>query len=416
MVVRTLFTNISELVTISAQGKHAKVGADMGNLNVHKNAAMLVSDTIEWIGESHEIQHIIDTNHDVTVVNCRNKCIIPGFVDSHTHIVFAGNRSNEFARRLQGVSYQQIASEGGGILATMRAVRQSSVEELYNTGKQLALSALRYGTTTIEIKSGYGLSVEAELNQLRAIKKLQQELPVRIVSTFLGAHDFPPEYHANRELYIDILINQMIPLVVEEGLAEYCDVFADTGYYTIEQSRRILTTAQQAGLKLRVHADELTPFGAAELAAELHAHSADHLLYISQQGIDDMRNAGTVATLLPGTAYTLRLQYAPARTMIDANNIVALATDCNPGSCFMENMQQVLSLACMNMKMSIEESLTAATLHGANALRRADTLGSLELGKQADFCILDTTNYADLVYHFGVNHIQQVWIAGKQVI
>ena len=410
--MRTLLTNISQLVTVGSQGEGTKTKSAMSELSIVENAAMIFSDNIEWIGTASEASRL---ELDKTVkIDCNQKCVLPGFVDSHTHIVFAGNRSHEFARRLAGVSYQQIASEGGGILSTVRAVRNASVEELYVQAKVLAISAMQHGTTTIEIKSGYGLSTEDELKLLRAIRMLRNNVPLRIHSTFLGAHDFPPEYRDNRDAYVDLIINEMIPIVVEEKLAEFCDMFTDTGYYTIEQSERILRAARDAGLKLKVHADELSSFGAADLAARMGAISADHLLFISDNGIADMISSKTIATLLPGTAYTLRLPYAPARKMIDQGAVVALATDCNPGSCFNENMQTIISLACMNMNMSVEEAITASTLHGAAALTSSSTVGSLEVGKKADFTVLNSSHYADMVYHFGVNHVEQVWIDGKR--
>ncbi|MBL7998711.1 MAG: imidazolonepropionase [Candidatus Kapabacteria bacterium] len=411
----TVFTNISQLVTVATESGR-NTGIAMNNIGVIDNAVMIAGEKVEWIGTAEEYHTVKDELHtrftNYNTLDIGGKCVIPGFVDSHTHVVFAGNRSGEFARRLQGVSYQQIASEGGGILSTMRAVRNATVDELYETGKALALSAMRYGTTSMEIKSGYGLSLDAELNQLRAIKRLKEELPLRITATFLGAHDFPPEYADNRDGYVDTVINEMLPRVADEQLAVYCDVFCDTGYYTLEQSQRILESAAALGLRVKVHADELSAFGAAGLAASLGAVSADHLLFVSDTDIDALKEAGTVAALLPGTAYTLRLPYAPARRMIESGATVALATDCNPGSCFMENMQQVLSLACMNMKMSIEEAITAATLHGAAALNMNASCGSLTKGYNADFLVLDTPHYADLVYHFGVNHVEQVWIDG----
>jgi imidazolonepropionase len=410
--MKTLLTNISQLVTINAEGTFSKTKTKMSDLSIIENAAMLFSDSIEWIGANTEASQFL--SDEITLVDCRSKCVLPGFVDSHTHIVFAGNRANEFAKRLAGVSYQQIASEGGGILSTVRAVRDASVEDIFLNAKAIALSAMSNGTTTIEVKSGYGLSVEDELKLLRAINLLREEVPLRIHSTFLGAHDFPPEYRDDHDAYVQLIINEMIPQVVEEGLAEFCDVFTDTGYYTVKQSRQILEAAQNSGLKLKVHADELSSFCAAELAASMNAISADHLLFISDQGIGDMIASSTVAALLPGTAYTLRLPYAPARKLIDQGAVVALATDCNPGSCYNENMQSIISLACMNMQMSIEEAMTASTLHGASALGSADSVGSLEIGKKADFIILDSAHYADMVYHFGVNHIEQVWIDGKR--
>lgn len=415
--MKTLLINIGELVTVNANGASHKSGRDMSDIGVIHNGAVLFDETILWVGTTdYAEKQIIHEYDDITIVHCKGKCVLPGFVDSHSHIVFAGNRATEFARRLAGVSYQTIANEGGGILSTMRAVRSATVENLAEIGKSLAMSALSHGTTTMEIKSGYGLSIEAELNQLSAIRYLQEQLPMTIVPTFLGAHDFPPEFAENRDDYVDVVINEMLPEVAKRNLAIFCDVFTDTGYYTVEQSRRILNAGKEYGLIPKIHADELSSFGAGELAGEIGAISADHLLYVSEAGMQSMKNAGTVATLLPGTAYTLRLPYAPARTMIDNNMIVALATDCNPGSCFTENMQTIMSLACSSMRMSIEEAITASTLNGAAALGLSDTIGSIEVGKQADMILLDSANYADLVYHFGVNHIAHVWRKGRMVI
>jgi imidazolonepropionase len=266
------------------------------------------------------------------------------------------------------------------------------------------------------MKSGYGLTLESELTLLKAIKVVSKEVPLRVIPTFLGAHDIPPEYRHNPELYVDIICKEMLPAVKEEQLAEFCDVFTDTGYFTIMQSEKILNTAIELGFKIKVHADELSPFGAAEMAGSLKAVSADHLLYISQNGIEAMMRNGCIGTLLPGTAYTLKLPYAPARHMIDSGMTIALASDCNPGSCFTENMQIILSLASTNMGMSIEESIMASTLHGAYALNIGDKCGSLEIGKSADFHILNTDKYPELLYHFGINHTQNVWIKGKKVV
>ncbi len=389
----------------------------MNDIGEIKNAAILFKEKIEWIGTTDEAEELFKNGalKANTILDAAGKTVMPGFVDSHTHIIFAGSRADEFAKRLRGVSYQAIAAEGGGILKTMRAVRESSIEQLAETGRKLALSALKTGTTTIEIKSGYGLTLESELNQLRAAKLLKEELPLKIVTTFLGAHDFPPEFKNNREKYIDLLCNEMIPAVAEENLAEFCDAFTDTGYYTLEETEKIFKTALEWGLKLRIHADELSNVEAAALAAKMGAYSADHLLFISDNGISALKSSGTVATLLPGTAYTLKLQYAPARKIIDADVKTALATDCNPGSCFCENMQTILSLACTNMGMSVEESISAATLNGAHALGLHNERGSLEVGKSADFIMLDTPDYADLVYHFGTNHVENIWISGKRI-
>lgn len=410
---RILISNIGSLITISQKpDARGNIHGSMNELSIIHDAAMIFTDTFEWIGTSSDIptEYIIDQ-----VIDANGRAIIPGFVDSHTHCVFAGNRSNEFARRLRGITYQQIASEGGGILSTVSAVRKASIEELAEKGIELAWKAIEYGTTTIEMKSGYGLSQESEIALIKAIEIVKNEVPIRIFSTFMGAHDFPPEYAHNRSAYIDLIINEMLPAIKELNVVDFCDVFTDTGYYSIEDSRRILQKAMELGFSCKVHADELSSFGAAEMAGELKVVSADHLLYCSEAGMDAIKQGGTIATLLPGTAYTLRLPYAPARRMIDRGLIVALATDCNPGSCYTPNMQTILSLACMNMGMSIEEALTSATLHGAYALGAEQYCGSIEIGKSADFNILDTSSYSDMVYHFGVNHIAKTWSRGISI-
>lgn len=410
---KTLITNIGSLITIAQKsGERGNILDAMNELSIIHDAALICSDTFEWIGSSKEIPKDVMIDR---IIDAHGKAIIPGFVDSHTHCVFAGNRSGEFARRLRGVSYQQIASEGGGILSTVSAVRNASIEEIAEKGIELARKAAKYGTTTLEMKSGYGLSLASELALLKAIEIVKQEVPIRIISTFMGAHDFPPEYADNRSGYIDLIINEMLPAVKELGTVEFCDVFTDTGYYTIEDSRRILQSAKDLGFKCKVHADELSAFGAAEMAGEMQAISADHLLFCSEEGMESMKQGGTIATLLPGTAYTLRLPYAPAKSMMEKGLIVALATDCNPGSCYTPNMQMILSLACMNMGMSIEEALTASTLHGAYAISKEEICGSIEIGKSADFCVLDTSNYSDMVYHFGINHVSETWCKGMIV-
>ncbi|MFM8281313.1 MAG: imidazolonepropionase [Bacteroidota bacterium] len=411
---KTLLKNIAQLIRV-AQQEHGRgnINGAMNELSILHDAAILFSDRFEWIGPSADFPNELSYDQ---VIDCSGKVILPGFVDSHTHCVFAGDRSDEFARRLRGVSYTQIASEGGGILATVSSVRNASIEELAERGMKLAMEAMNYGTTTIEMKSGYGLSLESELSLLKAIDIVRKEVPIRIISTFMGAHDVPPEYSDDRSAYVDLLINEMLPSIKEQGLAEFCDIFTDTGYFTIHDSMRILESASALGFKLKVHADELTPFGAAEMAGAMRAVSADHLLFCSQEGMKAMKQAGTIATLLPGTAYTLKLQYAPARTMIEQGLIVALATDCNPGSCYTPNMQLILSLACTNMGMSIEEAITASTLHGALALCAEDICGSIEVNKSADFIIVDTHSYPDIVYHFGVNHVQETWAMGKRVV
>lgn len=411
-----LIKNISSLVTMDTQGKGYKIGSEMQEIGEIKDGAVLFDEKIQHTGTNSEVEKYISENSIELkeTIDASGKTVCPGFVDSHTHIVFGGNRSGEFARRIRGVSYQQIAEEGGGIQTTIKATRKASIEELTHTGLKLAKSAIKHGTTALEVKSGYSLTTEGELNQLRAVQNLKKELPMEIASTFLGAHDFPPEYKNNRQGYINLMKNEMLPQVVEERLAEYCDAFIDKGYYTIDEGRQVLQAGLDAGLKLKVHADELADVSAAKLSAELGAISADHLLFISDESIEAMKKSGTVATLLPGTAYFIRMPYAPARKMIESGLIVALSTDTNPGSSFTENMQMILSLSVINMGMTAEEALAAATINGAKAIEKSDIIGSLEKGKRADFFIANINSYTDLFYHFGVNHVEQTWLAGEK--
>jgi imidazolonepropionase len=444
--MKTLLTNISSLVTVDANGAPFITGEAMREVGEINQGAILFSDVIEWIGTTEDAKHLDHT--DVTVIECTGKTVLPGFVDSHTHMVFAGSRAHEFARRVAGATYAEIAAEGGGILTTMRAVREATLEQLAANGRKLVQSALAHGTTTVEIKSGYGLDTESELKMLEATKKVQgtrykvQQSPSLVPSpsspvpspsslvprssslvpspsslvpsvfiTFLGAHAVPPEWKHDPEAYVNIVINEMLPAVAEQGIAEFCDVFTDAGFFTVEQSTRILKKAKELGLKLKVHADEIALIGASQMAAELGCISADHLEHSTIDEIRILRDAGVVCTLLPGTAYTLRLPYPDARTMIAEGAVVALATDCNPGSSYSESMPTIMSLACMNMRMSIEEAIVASTINGAAALGISATCGSLEVGKRADVVLYDVPSYTDIVYHYGVNHVERVWVA-----
>jgi len=415
--MKTIVKNISSLCTLANGNKLFRTGKEMQDVTEIKNGAILFSDKIEFVGTTVEVENHIKTNNIEVenTIDATGKTVIPGFCDSHTHIVFAGNRSAEFARRLRGATYKEIAADGGGILTTMKATRNANYGELVESGKKLAISAMKYGTTSMEIKSGYSLATLGELKQLRAIKKLKAELPMNIRATFMGAHDFPPEYKNDRQKYVDLIVNEMIPAVAEEKLADYCDAFIDEGYYTTDQAKAIFEAAEKYGMKIRTHSDELADVGAAGFSADIGAVSADHLLFASDASIAKMAEKGTVATLLPATAYFIRMPYAPARKIIDAGCITALATDCNPGSSFTENMQLVLSLAVINMGITAEEALTAATINSAKAMDLSDVTGSLDIGKQADFLIADVSSYVDLFYHFGINHISEVWIKGQRV-
>jgi imidazolonepropionase len=409
-----LLTNISELVTVATPQSGRNTGPRMNNLQVIPNAAMLVEERIIWIGTQSQAERLF-RDRSIERYDCRGRAVLPGFVDSHSHMVFAGNRAHEFAERIRGTSYQEIADRGGGIMATVRATRAASEDELYARAEHLVRSALRHGTTTLEIKSGYGLSPESELKMLRVIARLAATLPVRIIPTFLGAHAIPPEYADRRGDYIDMLCTELIPEVARAGLARFCDVFADVGYFTAAEAERILGAGLDWGLQPKIHADEFADVGAAAVAIAVGAASADHLLHMSPALIGEFARWRTVATLLPGTAYTLRLPMPPARALIDAGATVALATDCNPGSCLTENMQMILSLAVQCCGMTIEEAITAATAHGAAALLCEQDVGSLQIGKYADFLILDSPSYVDLVYHFGTNRVAEVWIGGQCV-
>lgn len=407
---------ISTLATVAAEDPSAeqpkRAGAAMGDIGIlHDVDVFIEGETIAWIGPHGERRY-----EDAERIDCAGRTVLPGFVDSHTHITFAGDRAHEFAMRLRGATYQEIAAAGGGILSTMRAVRESSVEQLVERSRPLVRSAFRHGTTTIEAKSGYGLDTASELRLLEAIARLDGTEGPDLIATFLGAHDVPPEHREDRERYIDEIIGEMLPAVAARGLARFCDVFSDTGYFTVAESERIFAAARAHGFELKVHADELSSFGGAEMAARVGAVSADHLLMISDVGIEEMREAGVVATLLPGTAFYLGLPYAPARRMVEHGLTVALATDCNPGSNMCENMQMTLALACMGMRMTVEEAITAATLNGAAALGLSRSIGSVEVGKRADLAIFDVPDYPAIVYHYGVNQVAAVVKNGRPMI
>ncbi len=351
---------------------------------------------------------------DHVAVDGMNCWALPGFVDPHTHPVFYKTREEEFEMRIEGKSYEEIAAEGGGIRNSVRAFRKASTDELIELTFRRIREFIPHGTTTIEAKSGYGLSLEDELKSLRILKKVAEILPISIVPTFLGAHEIPDEFQGKREDYIELIIREMIPAVADENLAEFCDIFTEENVFSVAESEKILIAARDHGLGLKLHADELSPLGGAELAARLGAVSADHLLMVSDQGIADMKNAGVIPVLLPGTAFFLgKGKYAPARKMIDRGLKPALATDYNPGSSFTQNMSLILSIACIQMKMSPAEALTSATLLSAKAIRREQISGSLEEGKNADISLLEIPNFQYIPYHYGMNHVKMVIRHGK---
>jgi imidazolonepropionase len=401
-----LLRNIAQIITLRG-GPIPRVGASMSELGIIENGAMLIhGDRIVWVGPTKDMpvrepgvryQTLDGVGLDLVA--------LPGFVDSHTHPIFAGNRVEEYDLRIQGKSSQEIAGSGAGIASSVERMRAATVNQLIDKAERYFRHFLSHGTTTIEAKSGYGLSLEDEMKILQALAALRGRHRLEVVPTFLGAHAVPVEYANSRDQYIRNIIEEMIPKVAQEGLAQFCDVFCEEGYFNVDEARSILLAARDAGLGLRIHAEELGRSGGAKLAAELNASSADNLQWASDSDIQALKKAGTVATLLPGTAFNLGLmQYAPARKLIAAEVPVALATDFNPGSCFTMNMQLILAIACTQMRMTPAEAITAATINGAYSLGLADKLGSLEEEKQADIVLMDVSDYRELPYFFGVNH------------
>ena len=373
---------------------------------------MLIRDgKIDIVGPSDEIERQAG---DAQVVDAKGRVVLPGFVDAHTHLVFAGNRLDDFERRARGESYEQIAAANGGIWSTVEKTRAASDVDLFEQAKKHVRWFLKCGTTTVEAKSGYGLTVNDELEILRTIQRVTQETPLECVPTFLGAHAIPREHQTPE--YVDLIVNEMLPRVAKDKLAEFCDIFCERGYFDLEQSRKILTAAKKLGLKLRMHADQLTNSGAAKLAAELGATTADHLEKTDERGIAAMKSANVQPVLLPGSVYALGSTcYPRAREMMEAGLAVVLATDFNPGSAPTPSMPMVLSLACTQMKMSPGETITASTINAAHSLGRGDKIGSLEAGKLANFAIFDCEDYRELAYWFGFSQTHSVYVRGERV-
>ena len=393
--------NISQIVTLAGAAR-PRVGAEMRELVVIADGAMLVRDgRIEAVGRRAEIEPRITNEYEI--VDAKQRIVLPGFVDAHTHPVFAGTRADEFALRAEGATYQEIAAAGGGIRSTVRNTRAASEDELVAAGKQYADWFLRCGTTTVEAKSGYGLTVEDELKILRAVRRLNEETLLEYVPTFLGAHSFPDEW--TRDAYVDLIVNEMLPRVAEEKLAEYCDAFFEQGYFERTQTTRILQAARAHGLQLRLHADQLTLAGGAQLAAELGAVTADHLEQTDAAGIAALKAAKVQPVLLPASVLMIGAsKYPDARAMIDAGLAVVLATDFNPGSSPTSSMLLVLTLASAQMKMTPAEAITAATINAAYSLNRGHEIGSLEVGKRANFVIHDGDDWRALAYFAGIEH------------
>jgi imidazolonepropionase len=410
-----LIKNVGQLVTMD--GRVPRKGNQMQDLGLIEDGGIAAAgEEILAFGKSEEIFGRVNPAEGCKVIDARGCVITPGFVDAHTHPVFSKTRENEFEMRLQGKSYMEIAAAGGGIRASVRDLRETPIPILTEKTTRRFDTILASGTTTIEAKSGYGLSTEAEIKSLEIIRDLRDLHPLEAIPTFLGAHEVPDEYRDKREKYIELLIEEMIPRVSAEKLAEFCDIFCEEGVFSVAESRRIMQAALNNGLKLKFHADELTSSGGAELAAEMGAISADHLVYISDKGIDALAKSGTAAVLLPGTCFSLGLErFAPARKMIDAGVTVALSTDCNPGSSMTESLQIIITLAAIHYKMSAAEALSAVTVNAACAIGRGDRLGRLRPGLQADMVIWNMNDYRELPYHYGVNLAQKVIKRGKVV-
>ena len=414
-MIRKLFRNARIFTPLDRGWPLA--GEEQGHLASWERGALLVQDgQIQAVGEQGDVLKLASGLEIHQEMDCRGLCIIPGFVDPHTHLCFSGDREKEFGERLKGVSYLEILARGGGILSTVREVRSASQEHLLEQTLGRARRALCLGTTTLEIKSGYGLDTDSELKMLRAIHGVSRASPVDVVATFMGAHAIPEEHLHCPEAYVELLIQEMLPAVKAQGIARFCDVFCEKGVFTLEQSSRILTAAKDLGLGCKIHADEVNDTGGASLAARLGALSAEHLLAASQEGLQAMAQAKVVAVLLPGTALSLRKPYAMGRGMIQLGVPVALATDCNPGSCYSESMPLVFALAVLGMGLSAEEALVGATLNAAHAIGLATKVGSLEVGKQADFLILDGGSPAVLAYRLGApSCIREVYKRGERV-
>jgi imidazolonepropionase len=387
----------------------------MRDLAIIRDGAMLIRDgRVVRTGAQSEIGPLIDA--DCEVVDAGKRVVMPGFVDAHTHPVFAGNRADEFEMRAAGKSYQEIAASGGGIRSTVLKTRVASEDELHVASRRYSEWFLRGGVTTIEAKSGYGLTLEDELKMLRVIRRLDEETPLRYVPTFLGAHTAPDEYKDDRPAYVDLIVNEMIPIVAREGLARFCDVFCESGAFDVDESRRILQAARAYGMGLRIHADQLSLSGGSQLAAELGAMTADHLEYAARSEISALKSANVLPVLLPASVLMIGShRYPDARAMIDAGLAVVLATDFNPGSSPTPSMLLVLTLASTQMKMSPAEAITAATINAAYSLDLGDEIGSLEAGKRADFVIHDCDDYRELGYFAGIEHPISVYVEGRSV-
>ncbi|GFR36105.1 imidazolonepropionase [Thermobrachium celere] len=407
---RILLKN-GRIVTVKSKGP--KFGEEMADLSVIERGYVVVENGIILdVGSGEGLDYV---DEGTEVIDLEGRTVLPGLVDSHTHLVHYGSRENELKLKLEGASYLDILKQGGGILSTVRATRSASYENLYKKALKSLDLMLLWGTTTVEAKSGYGLNFEDEVKCLKVAKEIEH--PIDIVSTYLGAHAIPEEYKGNVDGYIDLMIEKVMPYVKKEGLAEYVDAFCEEGFFDIEQTRRVLKAAKELGFQVKLHADEIEPMGGAQLAAELGAVSAEHLVAVSDEGIDAMKEAGVIPILLPGTSFYLKLKrYAPAREMIRRGLAVAVASDYNPGTCPTESLQSIMVFASLGMGLTPQEVISAITINAAYAIGRGSEVGSIEKGKKADLVVMNALNENYIIYHFGINHVDMVIKNGKIVV
>ncbi len=405
-----LLKNASQLLTLAGDNHRPRTGKEMSELGIINDGDVWIShNQITAVGKDDCSPHEADI-----IIDCTGKTVMPGFVDPHTHLVYAGSRENELEMKLKGHSYMEIMAAGGGIHCTVHKTREATKEQLINEASQRLNTMIKFGTTTIEAKSGYGLDKDTEIKMLEAAFELNNQHPIDIVSTFLGAHAVPDEFKDRNMEYIQSMI-EILPYIAKKRLASFCDVFCEKGAFSLEESRAILTAAKQEGLRPKIHADEIENLGGSSLAAELHAISAEHLAVTSEEDMKAMAQADVVGILLPGTPYSLMMEYANARKLIESGVPIALATDLNP-NCWTESMQFIISLACYRMKMTPAEAIVASTINAAHAIDKAGEIGSIEVGKKADIIILDVPNYQHIPYHFGVNHVEKVIKDGVIVV
>ncbi len=405
--MRKVIKNIGQLAT--PENIDFAAGFDMQKIKIYENVNILIEDGI--------ISDITNKNIEADdIIDAQGKTVVPAFIDPHTHIPFIGSRHDEFNKRIAGKTYMEIAKEGGGINSTVKSVRSASFNELYEAAKKDVEYMIDNGVLSIEMKSGYGLNLETEIKQLEVIKKLKEEFSIDIKSTFMGAHEIPLEYKNRKNEYVELVINEMLPYVKKKRLADYVDIFCEKGVFEIEDTRKILSKAKELGFKIRIHADEIYPLGGSSLAYEFDAVSAEHLMKISDEDIEKLVGKNIVFDLLPGTTFFLMSnEYAPARKIIEKGGIIALSTDLNPGSSYSHSLLIIMAIACLNMKMTMEEVLNAVTLNAAYSLEISNKTGSIHVGKQADLLVLDAADYRYLVYNFGVNRIYKRFKKGIEI-